>query len=83
MIAEEELEWQAIVNNILSIKDLQYENSILKALLKYKKPCLTCNKEIADKLFRIASNLGLESKVINTENFQYKFIVWNNDNNKT
>lgn len=80
MTTEEELEWQTIVHNILSIKDLQYENSLLKACLKYRKACLTCSKEIADKLSRIASNLGLTFTIINIGNLKYKFVVEKSNN---
>ena len=72
---------ETLVNNILEFRDLKCENSILKAILKYKKPCLTCSKETAVKLSKIASNLNLESVITNIGNSQYKIIVWKNDNN--
>lgn len=75
-------DWEQPINNLINdarfFRDLKYENSILKAVLKYKKPCITCSEEMASKLSKIATNLGLNFKIINMKD-SYKFVVWKND----
>lgn len=70
---------KAIVDNALEFKNLKLENSLLKAVLKYRKPCVTCDKDIATQLTKIASDLDLNYEVTNVGKSQCKFMAWKDD----
>lgn len=70
---------KAIVDNVQSLRRLKYENSLLKAILKYRKPCITCDKDIAVQLAQIASDLDLNYEVTNVGKSQCKFMAWKDD----
>ena len=55
---------------------LRYENSILKALLKYKKPSTICSKKVAEMLISVANKLKLSVETIYLEKDKYKIIIW-------
>ena len=55
---------------------LRYENSILKALLKYKKPSTICSKKVAEMLISVADKLKLSVETIYLEKDKYKVIIW-------
>ena len=55
---------------------LRYENSILKALLKYKKPSTICSKKVAEMLISVANKLKLSVETIYLEKDKYKVIIW-------
>lgn len=68
-----EREAKQIVDNF---EYLRYENSILKALLKYKKPSTICSKKVAEMLISIANKLKLSAETIYLEKDKYKVIIW-------
>lgn len=68
-----ECEAKQIVDNF---EYLRYENSILKALLKYKKPSTICSKKVAEMLISIANKLKLSAETIYLEKDKYKVIIW-------
>lgn len=68
-----EREAKQIVDNF---EYLRYENSILKALLKYKKPSTICSKKVAEMLISVANKLKLSAETIYLEKDKYKIIIW-------
>lgn len=68
-----EREAKQIVDNF---EYLRYENSILKALLKYKKPSTICSKKVAEMLISVANKLKLSAETIYLEKDKYKVIIW-------
>lgn len=68
-----ECEARQIVDNF---EYLRYENSILKALLKYKKPSTICSKKVAEMLISVANKLKLSAETIYLEKDKYKIIIW-------
>lgn len=68
-----EREAKQIVDNF---EYLRCENSILKALLKYKKPSTICSKKVAEMLISVANKLKLSVKTIYLEKDKYKVIIW-------
>lgn len=68
-----ECEAKQIVDNF---EYLRYENSILKALLKYKKPSTICSKKVAEMLISVANKLKLSAETIYLEKDKYKVIIW-------
>lgn len=68
-----EYEAKQIVDNF---EYLRYENSILKALLKYKKPSTICSKKVAEMLISVANKLKLSVETIYLEKNKYKVIIW-------
>lgn len=68
-----ECEAKQIVDNF---EYLRYENSILKALLKYKKPSTICSKKVAEMLISVANKLKLSVETIYLEKDKYKIIIW-------
>lgn len=68
-----ECEAKQIVDNF---EYLRYENSILKALLKYKKPSTICSKKVAEMLISVANELKLSVETIYLEKDKYKIIIW-------
>lgn len=68
-----ECEAKQIVDNF---EYLRYENSILKALLKYKKPSTICSKKVAEMLISVANKLKLSAETIYLEKDKYKIIIW-------
>lgn len=68
-----EREAKQIVDNF---EYLRYENSILKALLKYKKPSTICSKKVAEMLISVANKLKLSVETIYLEKDKYKVIIW-------
>lgn len=68
-----EREARQIVDNF---EYLRYENSILKALLKYKKPSTICSKKVAEMLISVANKLKLSAETIYLEKDKYKVIIW-------
>ena len=68
-----EREAKQIVDNF---EYLRYENSILKALLKYKKPSTICSKKVTEMLISVANKLKLSAETIYLEKNKYKVIIW-------
>lgn len=68
-----ECEAKQIVDNF---EYLRYENSILKALLKYKKPSTICSKKVAEMLISVANKLKLSVETIYLEKDKYKVIIY-------
>lgn len=68
-----EREARQIVDNF---EYLRYENSILKVLLKYKKPSTICSKKVAEMLISVANKLKLSAETIYLEKDKYKVIIW-------
>lgn len=68
-----ECEAKQIVDNF---EYLRYENSILKALLKYKKPSTICSKKVTEMLISVANKLKLSVETIYLEKDKYKVIIW-------
>lgn len=68
-----EREAKQIVDNF---EYLRYENSILKAFLKYKKPSTICSKKVAEMLISVADKLKLSVETIYLEKDKYKVIIW-------
>ncbi|MDY6152613.1 MAG: hypothetical protein SPI06_04305 [Terrisporobacter sp.] len=68
-----ECEAKQIVDNF---EYLRYENSILKALLKYKKPSTICSKKVAEMFISVANKLKLSAETIYLEKDKYKIIIW-------
>lgn len=68
-----EYEAKQIVDNF---EYLRYENSILKALLKYKKPSTICSKKVVEMLISVANKLKLSVETIYLEKDKYKVIIY-------
>ena len=68
-----EREAKQIVDNF---EYLRYENSILKALLKYKKPSTICSKKVAEMLISVANKLKLSVETIYLEKDKCKVIIY-------
>ena len=68
-----EYEAKQIVDNF---EYLRYENSILKALLKYKKPSTICSKKVAEMLISVTNKLKLSVETIYFGKDKYKVIIY-------